>query len=150
MPKKIIPIPVAKFATNIKTNCLGFALGLNFQFEHLEKCDLEPVFIDEIPDTVASFQKKLKEFDFEQLEQISSIEDNKNRYVFMLFKFRKCLVNSFGCRYYVYDYHITRRELDGTWVHKPGWNAPPCEIKGEDDWEEIFDEFGREYYLFAL
>lgn len=141
----IRPISIENYPREISSNCLGFALGLCESVpEQSTKYNLDSRLSIE-----QSFLLKVKELGFEPPRLISSIEEVKEgEYAFMVFDFKlhKEFHPFVGWLNY-WDYHVVRREPNGTWVHKPGWNEPPCKI---NNWEEIFQEFGNKYVLFAI
>ena len=147
MPKKIIPVSVAK-AQEWITNCLGFSLG---DKTPTQKGNTRYDLNHKLP-IAESFLQKLSELGYELPRQISSLEEaNENEFILMVFDFSEFKeYYPFVGELYFWDYHVVRRELDKTWVHKPGWHKPPCEICCEADWEGIYEEFGREYVLFAF
>ena len=51
----------------------------------------------------------------------------------------------YGLRY-PYGFHIIRRNLDGTWEHKPGYVLPPEKVR----WDRLESEFGTESKMFAI
>ncbi len=137
-----------KFSSGYGTNCLAFALGITEPVRlHSSMYDLDscsPIF--------AAFYKKFSELfgSSESLRQLNSIEEaKKNEYVFMVFDFTSYITKRYGMEITLYDFHVARRELDGRWVHKPGWSESPCYIN-QQDWTGIFREFGERYVLFAL
>lgn len=151
MPNQFNPINISDFPADLCTNCFGFALGdvqsLKGLFES-RKYNLDGNL------TVAeAFKEKLTDLGYAKMpRQISTVEEAQpNEYVLMVVATDTCLVPNFFDKPDVcWNAHIVRRELDGTWVHKPGWKEQPCEVKTED-WESvIFDEFGHEYVLFAV
>lgn len=141
--KKITPISLAEFPS-ISTNCIGFSLGICEPVRSSSsKFDLDSTYPIEI-----AFQKKVKELGYEPPRQIASVNEAKeNEYVLLVFDFTPYTVNSWGTKVTFADFHVVRRELNGSWVHKPGWKESPCEV---NNWEELFKEFGRKYVLFAF
>ena len=148
MPKRITPIAIDNFPS-ISTNCFGFGIGNTTpvrESEDLYNLD-HHLPIDE------AFLAKLSELGYEELpRQIQSVDEAKDgEFVIMVFDFTEYRYkHPFMGWETRWDYHVVRRELDGTWVHKPGWDEMPCEICTDADWEAIYDEFGREYVLFAV
>ena len=150
MKKKIRPIPIEEFP-NVNTNCLGFAIGSTKNINGINYFSLNHNFtIDE------AFIKKIKSLGYTNIpRRIENLEEAKpNEYVFKVigFKEKKDYFDSIlelkACRK-IFDFHVLRRELDGTWVHKPGWFNPPCSIC-EEDWAWIYESFGKKFVLFAL
>lgn len=147
MPKKITPVAIHNFPS-ISTNCLGFGIGNTTPV--LKSEDL--YVLDHHVPIAEAFLKKLTEMGYEKLpRQIQYVDEAKDdEFVIMVFDFTEFRYKHpfMGWETH-WDYHVVRREADGTWVHKPGWNEPPCEIRTEADWDAIYREFGREYVLFA-
>lgn len=149
MPNFIRPISISDFPANAYTNCLGFAVGYTDAMTNVDQFNLDEHF-----PIAESFERKLIELGYERLprriQEVSEAHDGE--YVIMVFDFTPYRVKDFFLREWVthMDFHVARREPDGTWVHKPGWKDKPCEIRTEADWEAIFNEFGRKYVLFAL
>lgn len=147
MSKKIRPLSLTDFP-EISTNCFGFAIG---NTDSVKASQTIYNLREDYPISLA-FVEKLKELGYENLpHQIASLDEAKeNEYVFMVFDFTSFKVRNPFVGWTEYKtYHVVRRNLDGTWVHKPGWHEPPCEIHDED-WHKIFNEFGKNYVLFAL
>lgn len=151
MPKHINPISVSKFPTNVHTNCMGFALGCEESlsgFLGIRKFNLDGSFpIDE------AFFRMLREVGYDVPRQISTIDEaHSNEYILMLLGSTKYRIPSLFLseQELCWNFHVVRRELDGTWVHKPGWERLPCAICTDADWEAIHSEFGRKYILFAF
>ena len=142
--QRITPISPAEFPS-ISTNCLGFAIGI---CEPVNKTSYE-YDLDGRLSISEAFTKKVTELGFEVPRQIDSVEEAKdNEFVLLVFDFTPHTINyPFVGHVTYYDYHVVRRELDGTWVHKPGWYKPPCKVT---NWEELVEEFGRKYVLFAF
>ena len=148
MPMKITPIAICNFPS-ISTNCLGFGIGNTTPVRESE----ELYVLDHHLPIAEAFLKKLTEMGYEDLpRQIQSVDEVKDgEYVIMVYDFTEYHVkNPFTGWETHWDYHVVRRELNGTWVHKPGWYDQPCEIHTEAEWEAIYDEFGHEYVLFAV
>jgi len=147
MSKKITPIAIHDFP-HISTNCFGFATGNTTPVKESE--DLYN--LDHRFPIAEAFLRKLSELGYEELpRQIQSVEEaNDDEFVIMVFDFSAYPVYiPFMGWETAWDSHVVRREVDGTWVHKPGWDEPPCEIRTDADWEAIYKEFGRKYVLFA-
>lgn len=150
LKKKIRPLNIKDFNPNPKSNCLAFAIGDTRNPDSFEDgFDLDHNFkIEE------AFLKKLTQLGYDELpHQIEKIEDAlPNEYVFLLFDWTEYNQKVPCLNFWVtsWDYHVARRELDGTWVHKPGWKDSPCEISSQEDWNSLYNEFGEKYVLFAL
>lgn len=148
MSKRIRPLGLHEFPS-ISTNCFGFALGITNPVSKSESIyNLDHNF--PIPE---AFLQKVDElgYDLKQLRQINSInEAHDDEFVIKVFDFKPFQIRRPFVGWTLYwTYHVVRRELDGTWVHKQGWDEPPCEIH-DKDWPEIHKEFGKQYVLFAL
>lgn len=146
---KCKPIPYQEFPITQeivdKTNCLAFALGINrakrkngeFNLEKTEE-PIEKVFL-----------KKVKELGFNprQFKKISKEHEEKTKgYIIRIYGFEKEIGED---QKVYYDFHLIRRELDGQWVHKPGffYQARPVT---KEDWLAIFRKFGVSYISFVL
>jgi len=107
-----------------KTNCLAFALGLSTSgcdFDSFASCNPELPQ----PDFSEIFERLLDELGLEW-RRLTNLEDtNSDEFVIRIYGFYK-FKDFMG--YDVYDFHVIRRELDGTWVHKPDFKESPCEI----------------------
>lgn len=136
-----------QFVEGYGTNCFAFALGITEPVrKHLLTYDLNSSLSIDL-----AFMRKVEELGFGSIpRKIISVDDAKpNEYVFLVFDFTYYNTNVFGMEVTLMDFHIVRRELDGSWVHKPGWDENPCKLE-EADWTGIFREFGNKYVLFAL
>lgn len=155
MPKYIKPISISNFPANIITNCFGFAIG---DTESLETKDSQTKFnMDGSLPIDKAFYQKLEELGYDELpRQISTVEEaNPGEYVLEVFDFTKYtyrtpFMGELDDPIVYYDFHVIRREPDGTWVHKPGWKDQPCKIQTAADWNDIYNEFGCKYVLFAV
>ena len=151
MAKEIRPKSISQFP-NIKTNCLGFAIGCNEENRETKKYNLNPY----LP-LADSFLLKLKQLGYKNLpRKIDKLEDAKEgEYVFMVFGFRWVKIKNYSkfwsLTYFKKypDYHVIRREPDGVWVHKPGWEANPCLVT-IDDWSQLSRAYGHNFALFAF
>ena len=149
MPKKIRPLNIQDFPKQ-KSNCLAFAIGDTRNPDSFEDgFDLDHNFkIEE------AFLKKLTQLGYDELpHHIEKIEDAlPNEYVFLLFDWTEYKQKVPCLNFWVtsWDYHVVRRELDGTWVHKHGWKDSPCDVSSQEDWDALYNEFGEKYVLFAL
>lgn len=146
MPKPIVPIDINNFP-RIETNCLGFALGLTnavrqSQYIYNLDCNL-PI--------AEAFLRKIEELGLKAPRLINSLEEaTPKEFVLMVYDFTPYKVRDFFMRDYItyWDYHVVRREAGSNiWVHKPGWDEPPCEV---EDWKALEEEFGSKYVLFAF
>lgn len=148
MSKKITPIAISNFP-NISTNCLGFAIGNDTPVRESDSLYV----LDHHYSIAEAFSKKLMELNYEELpHKIESVDEaQENEFIIMVFDFTEFKIKHpfMGWESH-WDYHVVRRELNGTWVHKPGWELPPCEIQTQADWDAIYNEFGNSYVLFAV
>lgn len=148
MPRKFKAISVSDYPKNFSSNCLAFALGLVEEKSH--RSDFYDLNINELPNlTVAdAFLQTWSRFEFEgSPRQIANeSEAQPGEYVFKVMGFNK--INFFGMKTF-YDFHITRRELDGTWVHKPDWDEAP-RIVTSADLDEQAQAYGSKYVMFAF
>lgn len=108
------------YEVNSKTNCLAFALGLPYPDMH---CSLFTTKSYPLSDAKTLLEIFLKELNL-NFRKINSIEEaHLDEYILQVYEHK--FVSS---KYF----HIIRRNLDGRWVHKPGWNCGPCEITFEE------------------
>ena len=150
MPK-IKLIDPNTFPTMICTNCFGFAIG---DTESLDSLTSKMKFnLNHSLPIAEAVIEKFVELHYDLPRQINNLDDAlPGEVVLLFFNFTPYHVyNPFIEEYETHwDFHVVRRELDGvTWVHKPGWNEPPCAITSREQWKEICEEFGHEYVLFA-
>ncbi len=147
MAKKIRPIAINEFPL-VETNCLGFAIGDTTAVkESQSKYNLDHHYSIE-----EAFIRKLSELGYStaNIRKIENLESAKsNEFVYKVYGFNKSYYKFMGFQFECYDFHVVRRELDNSWVHKPGWKDEPCIIKG-NDWPKIEEEFGKNFVLFAL
>lgn len=128
------PLPFDKWPEELreKTNCLAFALGLN-----IGDCDFGNLVYSnpEIPTPTFSkiFERLLNELGLEW-RRIDSVEQSSSdEYVIQIYGFypvRRLF-------YTFMDFHVIRRELDGSWVHKPDFKELPSPI----DWVDFRKEY---------
>ena len=143
MPK-FCPIPAEDYYPEVRTNCLAFALGVT----HADDFNLN----DELP-IAEAFVQAWKRLVGGEIRQILSVDEAEpSEYIFKVYDYTPFRQWHPFLEYYVTykDFHVVRRELDGTtWVHKPGWNEPPAKINSKEDWDDLSEEFGSKYVLFA-
>ena len=149
MFKKFRPIPWNKFPTAKEvideTNCLAFVLGLK-KIKRSKKQYCLEMTADPI-ETI--FLRKVRKLGFNPKKfRIITQEQEKttNGYIIRLYGFAPEEVIDEGIHY---DFHLIRREPNGTWVHKPGFRYRPRKIS-KDDWEMIFEKFGKRFVSFAV
>ena len=141
-------IDVDNYPKEISSNCLAFALG---QLKSVSSMS-ELYNLDYLLPIDKAFEKKVEGFGFDNLRRIHSIKELiENEYGFIVFGFKpyKVTLQISKISLTYYDFHVIRRELDGTWVHKPGWNANAC-IMQKTDWKNIYEEFDGKHVLFAM
>lgn len=145
MLKAFTPISVSQYPRNISTNCLAFSLGITKEIP--ESSDLYNLDANYTIET--AFEKKVLDLVFTKPRHINSVHDlQPEEYAFMVFDFTPYIIwNPFLGNMTFWDFHVIRRELDGTWVHKPGWHDTPEVV---NDWKAIHKEFGNKIVLFAL
>lgn len=141
-------IDIDNYPKNNSSNCLAFALG---QLKSVSSMS-ELYNLDYLLPIDKAFEKKVERFGFDNLRRIHSIKElHENEYGFIVFGFKKYKISLEISKTFLnyYDFHVIRRELDGTWVHKPGWNANAC-IMQKSDWKNIYEEFDGKHVLFAM
>jgi len=147
MPRKITPISIHQYT--YFGNCLDFATGHILSTKTRNDSDLDYSF-----PIAEAFLKKLSERGYELPRQIQDeSEAREGECILKVFDF-----TDFEQEHPLWkgetitfkDFHVVRRELDGTWVHKPGWDDSPCEIRTDEDWAAIYEEFGNKFVLFAF
>lgn len=139
-PKPIKPIGIDKWPVGVNTNCLGFAIGHEESFERYEE---RTVCLDHCLEIGESFIAKLKALSYNVPRRIKGIDEVKgNEFVIAVFGFAsyQTFKQFSGIVGVEDDFHLVRRELDGTWVHKPGWNQSPRVVTEEDE-EDIRKKF---------
>lgn len=128
------PLPYDKWPVELRTetNCLAFALGLtkeNSSYDSFVSWTSE----FPIPSFSKVFERLLDELGLEWKIISRPKEADSDEFVIQIYGFY--MYRNFLD--YSLDFHVIRRELDGTWVHKPDFKAVPCEID--------FDSFRQEY-----
>lgn len=132
-PKPIKPIGIAKWPVGVNTNCLGFAIGHEESFGRLEECT---VCLDYSLEIGEAFVTKLKGLGYQIPRRIKEInEANDDEFVIAVFGFAsyQTYKQFVGIVAVECDFHLIRRELSGTWVHKPGWYQSPRVVTQEDE-----------------
>ena len=137
------PISIDDWQNSWSTNCLAFALGLDYPDpkEHSyygsfgSICSAQHLFTRS---EIASSDLIQKTFiETCQLlglncRHISSPNEAQSfEYIIGVFGMYPCMnsVTWRGDPIYQYDFHLVRRNLDGTWVHKPGWYDNPEKVE---------------------
>lgn len=118
---------------NIKaTNCFAFALSLiepNGLYE-LPRKDVDECYIkieDAFEYRAAYHKIKVKE--------VNNLEETNGKIAFIVFG------------WYAYaDFHVIRKNLDGTFEHKPDWKEAATKI----EWNELRKEYPEEYHVFVF
>lgn len=101
---------------NKNTNCLAFALGLDYADVYREYFGLPTCL------TLKEYLERIYREVGIKYREISSCEEAKEDEIIIKgYEFIRCLDGKRG-------FHVIRRQLDGTWVHKEGWEYMPCEI----------------------
>ena len=101
---------------NNNSNCLAFALGLDYADVHREYFGL-PTCLD-----LKTYLKRVCDNVGIRYREIDSCDEAKeDEMIIKGYEFTRYTDNK-------KDFHVIRRELDGTWVHKEGWENMPCEI----------------------
>jgi len=99
-----------------RTNCLAFALGLPYPDMHHSLFTIQNYPFSDAKTLLELFLKELNLV----FRKIDSIEEaHIDEYILQVYE-RKTANSKY--------FHVIRRNLDGKWVHKPGWNRGPCEI----------------------
>lgn len=117
-------LPYDKWPTefNARTNCLAFQLGLTIDLgkDYLELGRLvTPHITVDIQTLQKAYEQLLTEFGFEWRKILRVDDTNNDEYVFQIYG------PFHSDDYPYYDFHVIRRELDGTWVHKPTFGSYP-------------------------
>lgn len=133
-----------KFYSDVHCNCLAFAFGLpvNDPCERIfsDLCSISRITQrNSIPLAIKA------DCDMLGLECVELDDPNVvcDCHVFAVWGFYVYTIGDFT----YYDFHIARKELDGTWVHKPGWYKHPEVTTLE---EIILDYDGDIPHYFAI
>lgn len=139
-PKHIRPVGIRQWPVGVNTNCLCYAVGCTDPWGIYETSHMALDTELEIGD---AFQKRVVELGYIPPRRIGKIaEANPEEFVLAVFGFSNYdrFVRFQGIISVEGDYHVVRREPDGTWVHKPGWYQSP-RVVTEADEEEIRRKF---------
>ena len=138
-PKPIKPIGIDKWPVGVKTNCFGFAIG---HTESLESWEVFTFDLNHAQEVGVAFESKLRGLGYKVPRRISKlVEANEDEFVLAVFGFVSYeLKLRFRKKMVIGDYHVVRREIGGTWVHKPGWYQSPRVVTKVDE-EEIRSKF---------
>lgn len=129
----------------MRQNCLGYALGI-VNADSISEVH-ERTFELEKPDPVKCFLKKLHDLGFVAKEiPCSDFPQQKNQSIIACWGLFPYLDKCFGFTSYVYDFHVARRELDGSWTHKQGWDCPPEPITID----YLTETYGCTPYFFSI
>ena len=132
-PKPIKPIGIGEWTVGVHTNCLGFAIGHEESFERYKE---RTVCLDNRLEIGEAFITKLKGLGYKIPRRINGIDEaNDEEFVIAVFGFASYQTFKQFCGIVEVedDFHLVRRELDGTWVHKPGWYQAPRVVSQEDE-----------------
>lgn len=141
MSRKFTPVAINLYPESSRLNCLAFALGITSWTYGLSYLEDLNITIEQ------SFARKIKElgFDTVSLRLVQSLSEvQPDEYVLKVYDFTPLKDSPFS------NFHVVRRELDCTWVHKPGWDGIPCIINTEAEWNDLAKEFGEKFILFAI
>lgn len=142
MPR-FCPLSVENYPKDTDTNCLAFALGLTQKgdYDLNDKLTIDKAFLEA--------WNRLVDGNIRQIQSLD--EANQDEYVFKVYDFSLFREWHPILKFWISfkDFHVCRRELDGSWVHKPGWEDPPEQIVTEEQWDNITKDFGSKYVLFA-
>lgn len=137
------PISMNNWQNLRDTNCLAFALGLDFPDPNYHNfygsfgsiCNAEHLFTQsKIADrnTIEKVFIETCQLLGLACRVISSPNDASSfEYIIGFFGMYPCMHSNTWREdvRYQYDFHVIRRNLDGTWVHKPGWYDKPEKIE---------------------
>ena len=128
------PLPYDQWPEELNddTNCLAFALGLTkVDCDYDSFVSWNPEFPK--PKFSAVFERLLNELGFEWRNLENPEKANSDEFIIQIYGFYKFpFLNDT-----LLDFHVIRRELDGTWIHKPSFNDSPCKI----DFEVFHEEY---------
>jgi len=104
---------------NKSTNCLAFVLGLPIPDKNYKLFNGSNAPIKE--DILEFF--KIMHLEWREITDIQDAENDE--IIIQGYEFWQTLAGE--------DFHIVRRNLNGNWVHKPGWNRAPSIIENLND-----------------
>lgn len=114
------------------TNCFAFALGLT---ENGGRYELPRKDVDGCNVKIAEAFKYRAAYNNIMLREVSSLEETEGKVAFILFGW-----------FAFANFHVVRKNSDGTFEHKPDWKEPATEVT----WEEIRKEYPEDYHVFIL
>lgn len=125
--------------SDIHSNCMAFAFGLPIDAPREVDFD-EPGCISSnyqhqsialsIIDVCATLNLSYRRIDNPEVAR-------HDEYVIGAWGYFRYYIGGF----YLFDFHFIRRDIDGKWYHKPGWELPPREIV---DWQTELEEWLEE------
>lgn len=141
--KNFNPLTVKEFNNlnmkDNKANCMLFAFGtFRDKSKSILDYNLWGFRSTPIKEIVEEAGKKFGNIKLRKI--ISTNEAPENSYI-IGFYLKKTNDDYIG-----YDYHFIRRELDGSWVEKPGWIEPACTANLAD----LRIEYGMDPVLFVV
>ena len=148
MRKEFTPIPYKLFPIEKEiidgTNCLAFALGIYKPCEEGEDYNLQ----NNIPIDKAFLNKVSKlGFDTKKFRKIRTEDEAKVKgSIIRIYQFSKVTLSD-GTN--TDDFHVIRREINGLWVHKPGFGYCP-RVVSITDWMTIWSIYGNGFVSFAI
>ena len=126
-----------------KFNCLGFAIGVEKLLHLYRPTDPDtgrPINPMDTP--VKSFIKTLSKFSI-NVRQVESIEETDGKTAFWLWGWYKYYTWD-GMRYD--DFHVVRKNADGTFEHKPDGHRPASKV----DLADVSAEYEETPYIFIV
>lgn len=156
------PIALESWKHCRDTNCLAFALGLDIpdpDYHHFfggfgNISGSQAKFVgDRIPSSLVAevFVDTCHTIGLNCRPISSPDHASSTEYVIGLFGVYPSVDNyrsNFQETYYSYDFHLVRRNLDGSWVHKPGWGTDQKPEKVE--WKCLQLEYPDRPQYFAI
>jgi len=134
------PHGIAKWQNTFHTNCLAFALGLDMpdpdstrffgNFYSISHPDANWEEKAKIPPAVFAmyFAETCKLLGLSSLRIHGPDSASPDEYVIALYgpyDYVNTKCSTIEKTVYGHDFHLVRRNLDGTWVHKEGWSSKP-------------------------
>lgn len=146
------PISAQDWKNSNNTNCLAFALGLDVSNNDFQVLFGNFAGISGM-NNILSGENISKEIIIEIFKKTCSTIGlkcrvltslnlaSKDEYVIGIFGLYPIVPKSFdyyGTKTYSYDFHFVRRDLDGTWVHKPSFGSNNVPEKVEWKYLQLF------------
>lgn len=121
-----------KVANIEATNCFAFALGLTADngFYELQRKDVDGCNVN-----IAVAFKQRAALNGVRVKKVTKLEETQNQVAFLVFGW-----------YRFADFHVVRKNADGTFEHKPDWHEPASLTT----WEKIRQEYQEDYQVFVL